>query len=64
MTSLVSHGPIFLIVRVTHFFIFKAFHTHVEKELSLPLSYLRMDRGGKYMLVDFNQCCLAHNIHR
>lgn len=54
----------FLTCKSDTFTTFKIFHATVEKEFSLPISCLCTDRGGEYMLADFNQYCLTHGIRR
>lgn len=40
------------------------FHIQVEKEFSTHLNFLHTEKGGKYMLVDFNAFYLANDIWR
>jgi hypothetical protein len=54
----------FLATKDEIFECFKYFKQIVENETNSRISYLRTDRGGKYMSTLFISYCRAHGIHR
>ena len=46
------------------FYHFKCFKTMVEKESRMPIKCLRINRGGEFNSVEFNDFCKQHGVKR
>lgn len=54
----------FLLEKSEVFYHFKRFKILVEKEIGLPIKYLRTDRGGEFNSAEFDEFCMQHGVKR
>lgn len=54
----------FLLEKSKTFYHFKSFKILVEKEIGMPIKFLRTDRGGEFNSAEFKDFCKQHGVKR